>query len=374
MFLNKLSKLYIIAVITVSLVSCKDDRNLVPDGTNPEWPKDSIRVVKDGLNQPWEILWGKDDYIWVTERNGKISKINPLNGSVVSSWTISGIVPLGEGGLLGMVQDPDFLQNGYFYIVHNYYAGSVYKERVRRLTYDKNAGTISSPFTLIDTIAAASIHDGSRLLITPDKKLLVTTGDAAVPNNAQNLGSRSGKILRTNLDKSIPTDNPSSTSYVWSYGHRNPQGIVYVNGKLYASEHGPNTEDEINIIEKGGNYGWPNVVGPCDGSELAFCSANNIKQPLYSSGNVTLAYSSIDYYNYDLIPAFKNKLLLATLKNQSVEVLTLNADGSAVTGVTPYFKNKFGRIRDICISPEGRVYICTGNGGNADKIIEIQKL
>jgi aldose sugar dehydrogenase len=375
MLLNRLSILFFLIISLSIFTSCKDDRILLPKEDVITWPDDSTRVVKDGLNFPWEILWGKDDYIWATERNGKIYRINPLNGSTKQIASIGqGFASQGEGGLLGMVQDPDFVNNGYIYYFNNYRVGTVYKGRVQRAIYDKELDALTAPRVLLADIPAATTHNGSRLLITPDNKLLVTTGDAEVPANAQSNTSLSGKVLRMNLDGTIPTDNPDPTKYIWSRGHRNPQGLVYINGKVYTSEHGANIEDEINIIEAGRNYGWPNVEGVCNGGETSFCTTNNIKQPAFSSGNVTLAYSSLDYYTGDRISGFKNKLLLATLKNQSLEVFTLNNDGTISGMPVSYFKDKYGRIRDICVSPEGRVYICTSNGGGTDKIIEIQKL
>ena len=231
--------------------------------------------------------------------------------------------------------------------------------------------------TLIQNIPAASNHDGSRLWITieANPKLFMTTGDATEKNNAQNTASLSGKVLRFNLDGSIPADNPFHNSPVWSFGHRNQQGLVVVNGIMYASEHGPNIEDEVNIIEKKRNYGWPIVNGPCDQvDELTFCSANNVKEPIWSSGNSTLAVCGLDYYNNNRIPVWQNCLLMLTLKDASLRALKLSVDGRSVVSQQTFFKNKFGRLRDICVSPAGRVYLCTSNGSNGDVLIEVSKL
>jgi glucose/arabinose dehydrogenase len=134
-----------------------------------------------------------------------------------------------------------------------------------------------------------------------------------------------------------------------------------------------NIEDEVNIIEKNRNYGWPNVEGPCDGSESSFCASNNIKEPIWSSGGVTFATSGMDYYNNDRIQKWKNSLLLATLKDATLYQLKLSTDGHSVESATQYFRGNWGRLRDVCVSPAGRVYLCTSNGNNDDKLIEIQK-
>jgi glucose/arabinose dehydrogenase len=366
-------KLFCNAFLTALLLtSCKEKNDSPPEAGN--WPTDSIRIINSNLNFPWEILWGKDDFIWMTERGGKISKINPKTGEIVFSAPIAEVVTNGEGGLLGMVQHPDFIKNGLFYVVYNYNKAGNYLEK--SLQFKFTGSSFQPVATIIDNIPASGIHNGSRLLITNEAapKLFITTGDASASTNAQRTSSLSGKILRFNLDGSIPADNPILNSPIWSLGHRNPQGLVVANGILYASEHGPNIEDEVNIIEKNRNYGWPNVNGPCnEPDEITFCNANNIKPPIWSSGNITFAYCGLDYYKNTRIPKWQNCLLLANLKDACLRVLSLSANGQTVLKEEIYFKNRYGRIRDICISPAGRVYLCTSNGGNADVLVEISQ-
>ena len=336
--------------------------------TGPVEIKDS--VITGNLSHPWEILWGPDNFIWITERGGKISRLNPATGAKNTVITIAEVEATGEGGLLGMVLHPNFSTTPQVFVTYNYDGGSGYREKVVRFTY--NGTTLINPFTVIDNIGASDIHNGSRLVISPDLKLFISTGDAANPATAQNVSSRNGKILRLNLDGSVPADNPVAGNPYWSWGHRNPQGLVFANNKLYSSEHGPSNDDEINIIEKGRNYGWLNVQGFCDQSgEQGFCQSNNVKEPL-KAWTPTIATCGLDYYNHDLIPQWKNSLLLATLKNKRLYQLKLDASFSTITETNEYFTNKYGRIRDICISPAGKVYLCTSDGSN-DRIIEISK-
>jgi len=356
-------------IISLTFFSqCKKSGNTPP-------PPDSVAIkdsaIVSGLNYPWEILWGQDNFIWMTERGGKISRVNPTTGAVSLLHTITEVVTNGEGGLLGMVMHPNFSANPFVYVSYNYNSGG-YKEKVVRFTYTGTA--LISPFTIIENIPASSIHNGSRLVITPDLKLFISTGDAANQSLPQNTSSLSGKILRLSLDGTIPADNPVAGNPYWSLGHRNPQGLVYANNILYSSEHGPSTDDEINIIEKGRNYGWPNVAGFCDpGSEQTFCTANNVKEPL-KAWTPTIATSGLDYYNNDLIPQWKNSLLLVALKESRMYQLKLDAANTSITSTTEFFAGTYGRMRDLCISPTGKVYICTSNGGNNDKIIEVRKL
>lgn len=327
-------------------------------------------VIVENLNFPWEILWGPDNFIWMTERDGKISRVNPATGVITPVFTINEVVSTGEGGLLGMALHPDFTATPYVFVSYNYTNSGNYREKVVRFSY--TGSTLSNPVTIIDNISASSIHNGSRLLITPDLKLFITTGDASNQSNPQNTSTLNGKILRLNLDGTIPSDNPVSGNAYWTFGHRNPQGLVFANDILYSSEHGPSSDDEINIIEKGRNYGWPDVRGYCNESdEQNFCSANNVKEPI-QAWTPTIATCGLDYYNSNLIPQWKNSLLLVALKDARLYQLKLNGSKKTITAHTEYFANKYGRMRDICISPEGKVYICTSNGGNSDKIIEIK--
>ncbi len=352
--------------------SCSSCNSSPRSDTADDEPSDSVRILRNGLNYPWEILWGKDDHIWMTERGGKVSKLDPGTGATVFSSSIAEVVSRGEGGLLGMAQHPDFLSNGLFYVVYNYRSRGDYLEKLVQMKYQD--GTIRSVKTFIEDIPAANFHNGSRLLVNGDK-LFMTTGDATVQPNSQNTSSFSGKVLRFNLDGSIPPGNPFAGSPVWSYGHRNQQGLVVVNGIMYASEHGPAIEDEVNIIEKKRNYGWPTVNGPCDqAGEMNFCTANNVKEPIWSSGNSTIAVCGLDHYGGNRIPEWKDCLLMLTLKDASLRALKLSVDGKRIAGEHTYFKNRFGRLRDICISPAGKVYICTSNGSNGDVLLEVSGL
>lgn len=367
-------RLLLVAGICTAFISCSKDDD--PEEENPEenWPSDSIRVVKTGLQFPWEILWGKDDHIWMTERGGKVSKVDPRTGETVFSTSIPGVVSRGEGGLLGMVQDPGFIQNGFIYLVHNYLEGDDYREKLVRYRFANNA--LGEELILLDEIPAANVHNGSRLVIVEGNPsvLYMTTGDAANTALPQQAGSLAGKVLRFLLDGSVPGDNPVADNYYWSMGHRNPQGLVWAKNRLYASEHGPNIEDEINIIEKGVNYGWPSVNGPCDPAEQSFCDANQVREPIWSSGSSTFAACGLDYYDHYRIPGWKNSLLMTSLKNSRLYVHALNGDGSSITGTTTHFLNSWGRLRDVCVSPGGRVYLCTSNGNNQDVLVEISSL
>jgi glucose/arabinose dehydrogenase len=305
--------------------------------------------------------------IWMTERNGRISKINPIDGKQTPLLTITEVKAQGEGGLLGLALHPDFNTIPHVFVAFNYEKNGDYKEKIVRYSY--NGTTLLNPQTIFDNISAAGIHNGCRLLIVNDK-LFITTGDAAKQSLPQDISSVNGKILRLNLDGSIPPDNPIPGNPLWSYGHRNAQGLVFANGLLYSSEHGPDSDDEINIIERGRNFGWPEVKGFCNtNNEKNFCTSHGVKEPI-QAWTPTVAACGLDYYNHDLIPEWKNSLLMVTLRGSRLIHLKLNAAHDAVIATGNYLNDTYGRLRDICISPDGKVYICTGNGNN-DKIISL---
>lgn len=353
------------SILTLSLfalIACKRDDD---PPQNPVALTD--KVLTSNLRMPWEILWGPDDQIWMTERGGRISRVNPSTGAVSPLLTINDAVEQGEGGLLGMTLHPDFNSTPQVFVAYNYNNGG-YKEKIVR--YDYSNGSLSNAVIILDNINAAGTHNGCRLAFGPDKKLYISTGDAQNTNDPQNNNSLNGKILRINTDGSIPADNPIAGNPVWSIGHRNAQGLVWHNNILYSSEHGPNNDDEVNIIQKGRNYGWPTVQGFCNtNAEQTFCTANNVVEPL-QAWTPTIATCGIDFYNHDRIPQWKNSLLMCTLKNSSLYQLQLSAAGNTIANTATFIANKYGRLRDVCISPEGKVYVCTSNATN-DKIIEI---
>ena len=335
------------------------------------------RVLNDNLNYPWEIIWGSDNFIWFTEREGRVKRMNPETGETILVANISEVASTTAfNGLLGMALHPQFDSNPYVYLVYNYFAtNGDYLQKIVRYTYDGT--TLNSPIILVDGILGKVggdfIHNGSRLLIGPDMKLYATTGDANLRFDLpQNTTSLNGKVLRINLDGTIPADNPYGNA-VWTIGHRNAQGLTFGLGKLYNSEHGETTNDEINIIAGSRNYGWPYVEGFCDlPGEQSFCTANNVKEPIFA-WTPTVAPSGMEFYNNNNIAQWKRSLLVTFLKDRKLRVMKLNASGTGIENVREYFVGEFGRLRDVAVSPQGKVYISTDNGNNSDMIIEVSK-
>lgn len=367
------------------------------------------------LEQPWDLNYGPDGYLWITEKvAGNVVRVNPTTGGRdelihLSDIAISG----GQDGLLGMALDDELLTNNpYVYLSYTHLVLGTRKQKLVRYTYtiNGNDGTLSSPLVLIDNLPAYIDHNSGRLIFGPDKKLYYTIGDQAVKDCASNLAqflpnqqeidqknwaNYPGKVLRLNTDGSIPVDNPvlnGVKSHIYSYGHRNPQGLVFgKNGLLYSDEHGPSADDEVNIINSGKNYGWPYISGIKDNlqydsdgcllnNETLFV-ASNYQDPLTSMFvpntykdptcidtwmcRPNIAPSSIGIYESDAIPSWKNSLLVTSLKKGRIYRLKLNTDGTAVeqNNITQYFYTQ-NRYRDIVVSPDGKTfYIITDTSG-----------
>ena len=331
-----------------------------------------VDTIYENLDTPWEIKWGPGNQLWLTEKDGYVSRIDPQTGIRTVLLDISSEVEVqGESGLLGMAFSQTVTQFPDVFLVYTYLDGGDIKEKVVRYNY--NGTQLLNELVLIDNIPANNFHNGSRLLMLDDNTLLMTTGDAGNTSLSQNMNSLAGKILRFHQDGTIPSDNPFSGSYIYSLGHRNPQGLFkHPNGKIYSSEHGPSNDDEFQIILSGRNYGWPNVEGFCDSpSENTFCNDSNVVEPLFA-WSPTIAPSDLVYYENPGLPEFHQKILMTVLKDQMIVAFEMAADGESVVSEENYLENQFGRIRDICIGSENEIYILANNNSGNQQIVVLR--
>lgn len=316
----------------------------------PEW-----EVVAENLKIPWEIAFLPDGDILVTERPGTLKRIGK-NGFV---YKIEGVRHIGEGGLLGLALHPEFEKTRWIYLYLTTTEGNSVKNRVERYRLENNK--LYDRKIIIEGIPGSIFHDGGRIAFGPDNYLYITTGDARVPELAQDLNSLAGKILRVKDDGTLPNDNPFETA-IWTYGHRNPQGLTWDEKKqLWATEHGPTGFDEINLIIKGKNYGWPIIKG----DEIR----PGLQPPVAHSGpDNTWAPSGAQYWD--------GSLFFAGLRGEAI--FEAKIENNKIKEIKTYFKNTFGRLRTIKLGPDGYFYIITSNTdgrGNPrpgdDKLIKV---
>lgn len=340
-------------VVILFLVGCASEDQQDPIIEN-RTDEAVFKQTVEQLHIPWSIT-KSDEYFYISERNGSIVTVDIETGEMtrLPVQLQENLYAEGEGGFLGLELLPNM--DGQAFAYHTYQQDGRVLNRVVRI--EKVSDQWQEVDVVIDQIPGAGIHNGGRLKIGPDEMLYVTTGDAASPELAQSLDSLAGKILRLKRDGAIPEDNPFPYSPVFSYGHRNPQGLAWdENGRLYATEHGQSAHDEINLIEAGKNYGWPLIQG----DEVL----EGMETPLYHTNGNTWAPSGMAYH--------EGNLYIATLRGQAVQSLALESltPDSVVEGE--------GRIRDVWIDGNTLYYITNNTDGrgtpaaNDDRLLHIE--
>lgn len=335
----------------------------IPDvgGPSPTMtPEVVVETVVTGLEAPWALAFAPDGRIFVTERPGRIRVI--IDGVLLTEplATVEVLHEFGaEAGLLGIAVDPEFESNHYVYVYHTYADDLATWNRVLRLTEVGDEGRDLT--VILDRIPGSWVHNGGRIKFGPDGKLYITTGDAGRPELAQDVNHLPGKVLRINPDGSIPEDNPIPNSPVFTYGHRNPQGLAWhpISGEAYITEHGPAGRDEVNILRPGGNYGWPLAVGIALDARFV--------NPVFAFPEPTPPSGATFYTGKSLPAQWQNNFFFATLglytgSGRAIYRLELDPDKySTVRSAEPLFSNEYGRLRDIVEGPDGSLYFLTSN-------------
>lgn len=317
-----------------------------------------ITAIASGLYVPWSIIFTSENRFLVSERNGHLRVVE--NGKLLPASLADFAVPTGgEEGLMGLALDPDYAATKRIYACLAHGVKGDMHDKV--ISFVDAGDSIQEEKTLIDDIPAATNHAGCRLLFLPDKTLLITTGEATNRQIAQDKNSLGGKILRINRDGSIPADNPFQNSPIWTFGHRNPQGLAYdaVNGILWETEHGPSGfdgpggGDEVNVIEKGLNYGWPLIHHKQ--------KKDGLVSPLLEF-TPAVAPSGMLYYTGTLLPQFTGSLFFAALKGEGLFHLTIDqANPKRITAFEKLKDINVGRLREVVQAPDGSIYFTTSN-------------
>jgi aldose sugar dehydrogenase len=360
----------IIAISVATVLSTPSDTTVpIPEPAttdNANQTNKGIRTIAQNLDVPWAIDIAVDNRIFFTEKPGRLGMIH-ANGTLASEPVVNiHTEDIGEAGLMGLALHPNFTQNHLMYVYHTYAKNGGLYNKVLMLT-EKNNKIVNSKI-ILDGIPASDSNNGGRIKFGPDGKLYVSTGDSETPELAQNTKSLAGKLLRLNDDGTIPDDNPIPESPVYSYGHRDIQGFAWhpITKKLYASEHGPAGNDEVNIIEPGSNYGWPIEV--CNHSTssapIRFETPEYCFNPEIAPSGLTIAASNKLGY--------QNDILFTTLRGSHLHHIDLE------TRIQDNILVGYGRLSDIVEAHDGSLYVLTTNrnaigigNANDDHILQI---
>lgn len=349
----------------------------VADVFLPEIDGVKVEVWVQNLIIPWSLVFLPNGDALVTERPGQIQLIPHGQNQQQLYLKIDEVDPSGDGGLMGMALHPQFNQHPFVYAMHSYKIAGKLFNRIIRLRHQGDTAVFDR--VILDKIPGAEVHIGGRIAFGPDGMLYVGTGDLWVQPISQDLKSLAGKILRITPDGQIPKDNPFPDSAIYSYGHRVVQGLAWdpKTGAMFNSEHGPSGEwpgvqarDEINIVEKGGNYGWPLVVGA---PRIA-----KYRDPIAMWKKLSVPPGGMTFYRGDLF--------VATLRSEALIRIRFkkDLDRYEIDSIERWFardlKNGiYGRLRDVTVGPDGHLYIVTGNTDgraqlrpNDDKILRLK--
>ena len=336
--------------------------------SNGARPTLSTAIVQRGLRNAWDVAFAPDGRMFVTERVGNLLVYQSASPGAVqlANNAIAGIHPDGEAGLMSVELDPSFATNSYLYVCASRDDEGQWRNQVLRYRVVGNA-IVFDGYVIQRGMVAASNHDGCRIRFGPDGKLWVTMGDAANPRNAQSPNVLNGKVLRVNSDGTIPADNPilpgaTARTAIYTWGNRNPQGLTFEpgSGRVFEVEHGDDTQDEVNILVSGGNYGYPTYRGPVNKPGFV--------DPAWSSGSVTLATSGGEFLTGAQWGAWQGSLVVATLKEQDLRRFEIF--DSTARQADLLFDSVWGRLRTPRLAPDGSLYLTTDNGTD-DRVIRV---
>lgn len=355
--------------------------SLAPERPLPPGPEVTVDVVADGFTIPWDVVRDPDGVVVTGERgSGTLHAIRPDGTSSVVEADLGEVFAEAESGLMGIALAADFEDSREVYTCHS--SATAQDNRVTAWTAADDWSQISDPRVLVDGIplSEAGLHSGCRILAHPDGTIYIGTGDAYTGTAPQDPASLSGKILH--IDRGgdpageITIEGAPADSPVLTFGHRNVQGLALQpgTGRIYAAEHGPAVDDEVNLIRPGGNYGWdPNSGGRYD-QDVPMTDTRAFPDAVpavWSSGAPTLAPGGAAFLDDPAWGEWNGALAVAMLKTEQIVLLKLSEDGQSVTEKATLLRDVHGRLRSVTAEPGGSLLVTTSNGGGADEVIRV---
>tara|TARA_R110000772_G_scaffold71260_2_gene156294 strand:- start:7 stop:1110 length:1104 start_codon:yes stop_codon:yes gene_type:complete len=331
----------------------------------------TTETLATGLGVPWGMTIMPDNTLLITQREGQLSQLDLKTGSLTHITGLPAIKVSGQGGLLDVALSPDYANNQWIYFSYSKdISGQAATTLARAKLIDQRLVEWQD-ILITRSTTDTSYHFGGRITFDNNKHIFISVGERGFRPNAQDLSTHAGAILRLNLDGTVPTDNPfvgnkNALPEIWSYGHRNPQGLFFnkVTGQLWEIEHGPRGGDEINLIEAGKNYGWPIIsYGKEYYTPFAVGEATEkagMEQPV-KVYIPSIAPSALIQYMGNAFPDWHSNLLAGALKLQHLNRIVLDQHNRAISE-TRLLRNIEGRIRNIIESPEGYLYVSTDDG------------
>ena len=350
--------------------ACASGGGILVPSSQPAGPAFTETVIQSGLIVPWEVAVADDGRMFVTERPGTISVFESTAAMAkrTASAQVSGVRAMGEAGLLGLALDPDFSRNQLFYVCASRLDQGEWRNQVLRYRASANELTVDTTI-LRAGIVASGLHDVCRMRFGPDGKLWIATGDGGQPARAQDATSLNGKVLRINSDGTVPSDNPtlkgqSSPTAVYALGLRNPGGLTFqpTTGTCFVVDAGDQTQDEIDEVSAGANFGWPTVLGPAAGSNRGFAD------PAWSSGTSSLGVAGADFLSGPGWGTWTGSLIVATLKEQDLRRFSIAETHATEHEI--FLDQKYGRLRAVTSTPDGSLLVTTSSG-SGDRIVKI---
>lgn len=367
------------ALLLVVLAGCQGTKSQAKDDSRTHTLHETnfkVQIVAESLQIPWSMATLPSGQMLLTERPGRLSLLEP-NGKLRLIEQINEVDSGGERGLMGVAISPNFGRDGWIFL--SYTARKTGKLQNCIVRYNFDGRHLSQKKVLVDSLPAADYHDGLPLGFGPDGKLYASTGDAGHGQYAQQIDSLAGKFLRINPDGSVPADNPFAGSLVWSLGHRNCQGFDWhpASSRLYATEHGPSVPvdslvgggDELNLIQKGGNYGWP--VYHHEKNAAGFIAPLMTWTP-------AIAPSGACFYRGDKFPKWRNRFFFCALRGEALYCVTFSiVDPTKVDHIVAVLNKDYGRLRAVHVGLDGYLYVTTSNSNglglsaNKDRLLRL---